>query len=103
MTEEIQIRFSDRYDVKEKLRKQKFDNFSSFELTLLSYQILSQLNNEKLSILSSLKSNQNLSVFDHQILATQKVKGKLGGNALLTDEVGLGKTIEAGIMFLMCI
>jgi len=98
MTEEIQIRFSDRYDVKEKLRKQKFDDFSNFELTLLSYQILSQFNNEKLSILSSLKSNQNLSVFDHQILAAQKVKGKLGGNALLADEVGLGKTIEAGII-----
>lgn len=98
MTEEIQIRFSDRYDVKEKLRKQKFDDFSNFELTLLSYQILSQLNNEQLSILSSLKSNQNLSVFDHQILAAQKVKGKLGGNALLADEVGLGKTIEAGII-----
>ena len=98
MTEEIQIRFSDRYDVKEKLRKQKFDDFSKFELTLLSYQILSQLNNEKLSILSSLKSNQNLDVFDHQILAAQKVKGKLGGNVLLADEVGLGKTVESGII-----
>lgn len=98
MIEEIQTRFTDRYDVKEKLRKHKFDDFSNFELTLLSYQILSQLNNEKLSVISSLKSNQNLSIFDHQVLAAQKVKGKLGGNALLADEVGLGKTIEAGII-----
>jgi len=98
MNEEITIRFSDRYNVKNNLRGGKYSDKDTFELTLLAYNILSRFNQEKLSIISSLETNQNLELFDHQILAAQKVKRSLGGSALLADEVGLGKTIEAGII-----
>src|SRR5262245_15250618 len=34
----------------------------------------------------------------HQIDVAQRVLRQMGGRALLADEVGLGKTIEAGIV-----
>lgn len=67
-------------------------------MTLKSYELLSLLQNQKLAITESLKTNKNVSIFEHQIRAAQRVKNELGGSALLSDEVGLGKTVEAGII-----
>lgn len=36
--------------------------------------------------------------YPHQIATVQRVLGDMGGRALLADEVGLGKTIEAGLV-----
>ncbi|MDA8345800.1 MAG: SNF2-related protein [Thermaerobacter sp.] len=36
--------------------------------------------------------------YPHQIEAAQEIVGRLDGSALLADEVGLGKTIEAGLV-----
>ena len=67
-------------------------------MTLKSYELLSLLQNEKLAITESLRVNKNVSIFDHQIRAAQRIKNDFGGSALLSDEVGLGKTVEAGII-----
>ena len=56
------------------------------------------LQNQKLAITESLRVNKNVSIFEHQIRAAQRVKNDFGGSALLCDEVGLGKTVEAGII-----
>jgi len=94
----IKTRFPDKFGIKEKLRNNQLHNPEFLELTLKSYKILSYLKNQKLSITESLRTNKNVSIFDHQILAAQRIKNELGGTALLADEVGLGKTIEAGII-----
>jgi len=96
--ENINIRYPDKFGINEKLRQSKMHNPEFLELTLKSYEILSFLKNEKLSITESLRTNKNVSIFDHQILAAQRIKNELGGTALLADEVGLGKTIEACII-----
>ncbi len=96
--ENIKIKYPDKFGINEKLRQSKIHNPEFLELTLKSYEILSFLKNEKLSITESLRANKNVSIFDHQILAAQRIKNELGGTALLADEVGLGKTIEACII-----
>ena len=96
--ENIKIRYPDKFGINGKLRQSQTHNPEFLDLTLQSYQILSYLKNEKLSITESLRANKNVSIFDHQILAAQRIKNELGGTALLADEVGLGKTIEACII-----
>jgi SNF2 family DNA or RNA helicase len=68
------------------------------ELTVKSFELSSLLKKQKLVITESLKSNENVSLFDHQILAAEKMIDEFGCNGLLADEVGLGKTVEAGII-----
>jgi SNF2 family DNA or RNA helicase len=96
--DEIKIRYPDKFGINAKLRQTQTHNPEFLNLTLQSYQILSFLKNEKLSIAESLRTNKNVSIFAHQILAAQRIKNELGGTALLADEVGLGKTIEACII-----
>jgi SNF2 family DNA or RNA helicase len=48
--------------------------------------------------LISLDSLRGVERFPHQIRACHKVMKDLNGRAILADEVGLGKTIEAGIV-----
>lgn len=94
----IRIRYPDKFVIKDRLRQKQLYSTEFLDLTLKSYELLSFLRNEKLSITESLRTNENVSIFDHQILAAEKIKNELGGSALLADEVGLGKTIEAGII-----
>lgn len=96
--ENIKINYPDKFGINSKLRQTQIHNPEFLDLTLQSYEILSYLKNEKLSITESLRTNKNVSIFDHQILAAQRIKNELGGTALLADEVGLGKTIEACII-----
>ena len=90
--------FPDRFGIKDNLRNKKNINSEFLNLVLDSYKILSELKSQKLSITESLNTNENISIFDHQILAALRIKNELGGTAILADEVGLGKTIEAGII-----
>src|SRR5262249_2405716 len=48
--------------------------------------------------LVSLDSLRGVERFPHQMRACLKVMSELNGRAILADEVGLGKTIEAGIV-----
>ncbi len=98
MTNIVDIIFTDRSNVKNKLRKLEFDNKEKFELALNAFDLLSKIKKSKLSVTSSIKSNKKIELYDHQIYAAIKVKNECGGSAILADEVGLGKTIEAGII-----
>ena len=94
----VKVRFTDRYGIKNKLRKLEFDNKEKFKLALNAFDLLSKIKKSKLSVTSSIKSNKKIELYDHQIYAAVKVKNEFGGSAILADEVGLGKTIEAGII-----
>ncbi len=96
--ENIKTIFPDNFGIKNALRNQEIQNPKFLDLTLKAYELFSNFQNQELSIAESLKTNQNVSIFAHQILAAQKIKNELGGTAILADEVGLGKTIEAGII-----
>ena len=98
MTNVVKIRFTDRDGVKNKLRKLEFESKEKFELSLNAFDLLSKIKKSKLAVTSSIKSNKKIELYDHQIYAAIKVKNEFGGSAILADEVGLGKTIEAGII-----
>ena len=98
MSNSIDIKFTDRSNVKSKLRKLEFTDKNTFDLTIAAFELLSEMKKSKLSVISSIQSNKSIELYDHQIFAAMKVKNEFGGSAILADEVGLGKTIEAGII-----
>ena len=96
--EDIKTTFPDRLGIIDNLRNNKIHNPEFLELTLKAYGIRSELMSQQLAIEKLLQTNENVNIYDHQILAALKVKTDLGGTAMLADEVGLGKTIEAGMV-----
>ncbi len=92
----VDLHYDDKFGVKNKLQQLDFSDKKSLDNLLMAYDIIINQQSKKLTILKSLQSK--ISIFDHQILAAQRVKNDLNGHALLADEVGLGKTIEAGIL-----
>lgn len=48
--------------------------------------------------LQAMKYLSHIEPFDHQINTAKKVLNEMRGRAILADEVGLGKTIEAGLV-----
>ena len=71
-----------------------FDSKSFFELHKKAVEISLIDNFERLIALDNVK----VSLFPHQVDTAFTVVNKLKLSALLADEVGLGKTIEAGII-----
>jgi len=92
------VRTPDKYYILDSFYKKKTSNSEYLELTLAAFRLESAIQNQELAIIESLKNNKNVSVFDHQILAAKKMINEFGCTGLLADEVGLGKTIEAGII-----
>ena len=78
----------------ENLTANGWDNRSLFDL---------RLEGEKLAAVNTFEELLALGLadvdhMDHQIAAAKKVLGPMRGRAVLADEVGLGKTIEAGLI-----
>ncbi|MDE0526738.1 MAG: SNF2-related protein [Thaumarchaeota archaeon] len=96
--DDVRTVFPDRFGIKDKLRTGTVQNPEFLTLTLKAYDLRLRLHEQELSIAESIKTSENVSVFDHQILAALKIKNELGGSGILADEVGLGKTVEAGIL-----
>ena len=92
----VDLHYTDRFGVKNNLRQLELGKKESLDNLLKAYEIINSQRTKGLSILKSLKSK--ITIFDHQIMAAKRVKNDLNGRALLADEVGLGKTIEAGIL-----
>ncbi len=62
-----------------------------------------RLETERLRLLGGFEellapARSHIQIFEHQIRAAQIVMQRMGGRALLADEVGLGKTVEAGLI-----
>ena len=70
-------------------------NWDWFERAYHVAESLSSLNHNQLKTVEQLK---NIDFLPHQIDAALKVINQMNGRAILADEVGLGKTIEAGLI-----
>ena len=92
----VELRYSDTYGVKNKLKKLIFDKPSDLSNIIKAYEISNAQQSRGLTIQKFL--NSTISIFEHQIMAAKHVKNHFNGRVLLADEVGLGKTIEAGIL-----
>ncbi|QKS70937.1 DEAD/DEAH box helicase [Paenalkalicoccus suaedae] len=64
----------------------------------LAYDINEALHNLPFDGIVSLSHLPNVTLHDYQLDACKRVLFELNGSALLADEVGLGKTIEAGLI-----
>ncbi|MDY0408425.1 DEAD/DEAH box helicase [Virgibacillus soli] len=72
--------------------------FSSWELFSMAYEAeLTTMTSDFKGFLS-LKYLPHMEFLSHQINAAQQVIENMNGRAILADEVGLGKTIEAGLI-----
>lgn len=72
--------------------------WDSWTLYKMSYDIEKMNLIPEFSGLQAPKFLTNLQLLPHQVEAAQTVIEKMNGKAILADEVGLGKTIEAGLI-----
>ncbi len=96
----ITLRIEKTSDWKEKFLKRLDDQekWDSWLFYSMSYDIEKENLISDFHGLQALKHLPNLKPFDHQLEAAETVIEKMNGKAILADEVGLGKTIEAGLI-----
>lgn len=76
----------------------KNQNLSDWELFKLHYQMKKATMPKEFDELQVLSHLPHVNFLDHQIKTAQSVIQDMNGRAILADEVGLGKTIEAGLI-----
>jgi SNF2 family DNA or RNA helicase len=90
------VSYSDPYHIRSLIHNKKFSNFEKFKLNLRAYEI------QKLSVIDKLISmdvlRSEIDAHPYQMKTALSVLKNMNTNAILADEVGLGKTIEAGII-----
>jgi len=88
--------YSDPYDVKKLVASNICSSYQMFQLNLSALQIKSAGQIDKLIALDAIKTK--FVPYDFQIKTALQVINEMNTNAILADEVGLGKTIEAGLI-----
>lgn len=72
--------------------------WDNWEIAKLAIEAENELAIPSFDGLQALKHLPHLSILPHQLEAAQQVVEQMNGKAILADEVGLGKTIEAGLI-----
>ncbi|MGO8807138.1 MAG: DEAD/DEAH box helicase [Candidatus Bathyarchaeia archaeon] len=88
--------FSDPYNIKSLIETKSVSNFESFRLHLEALEIKRSCQIDKLISADALRAK--IVPYDFQMQIALQVINEMKGNAILADEVGLGKTIEAGLI-----
>ena len=73
--------------------------WGNWDLFKLAIEIEKHLLYQILKDLQAPKHLPHLTPLPHQLEVAKQVVEKMNGKAILADEVGLGKTIEAGLNF----
>jgi len=95
---EIPVRLDEKFikELNETIKQNT--HTSNWELFKLAYQSKQQTVVTDFDSLQSLHYLPQIELLDHQVDATKTVIQEMNGRAILADEVGLGKTIEAGLI-----
>ncbi len=88
--------FSDPFDIRTLVETKKFTPLRKFQLNLDALDIKNQEKIDKLFSLDAVRTK--LVPYNVQMQLALQVINDMNGNAILADEVGLGKTIEAGLI-----
>ena len=91
----ISLKYTDKHGIKDKMEKMEFVAATDLKYLLMAYDITNSMQ-RPIIIQNQLK--EKITIYEHQIRAVSMVKNLFNGRVLLADEVGLGKTIEAGIL-----
>jgi SNF2 family DNA or RNA helicase len=88
--------YSDPYSIKNRVT---VNNYSSYQKFILNLEALQIKNTGKIDHLIALDAiRTKLVPYDFQMKTALQVINEMNANAILADEVGLGKTIEAGLI-----
>jgi SNF2 family DNA or RNA helicase len=90
------ISFSDPYNIKRRIETKSFSPFEAFKLNLEALSIKQSGKIDRLISLDTIRTK--LIPYNFQMQLALQVVNEMNGNAILADEVGLGKTIEAGLI-----
>ncbi|MBT6773818.1 DEAD/DEAH box helicase family protein [Candidatus Woesearchaeota archaeon] len=90
------INYYDSKSILGKLKEGKFQNPKYFSLNYLANMLLLKGKREDLMIIEDLKGK--ITLFPHQVKTALIYLNEMNGRMLIADEVGLGKTIEAGMI-----
>jgi SNF2 family DNA or RNA helicase len=96
----LRLIFSDPDLILDKFLHRQWDEIAWQKLRLESLELQLDSYDEELLVLDQLKDRIRL--LPHQIKTAMKVKNFMKCRAILADNVGLGKTIEAGIILKEC-
>ena len=88
--------FSDPHNIKELIQAKKFQPVEKFKLNVEALKIK---HTDKINSLISLDAiKTTLIPYNFQMQTALRIINEMNRNAILADEVGLGKTIEAGLI-----
>ncbi len=87
---------SDPNSIRKRLETRSFSSFRNFKLQLEALQIKDSCQIDKLISAETLRAK--LVPYNFQMQIALQVINEMNANAILADEVGLGKTIEAGLI-----
>jgi SNF2 family DNA or RNA helicase len=87
---------SDPYNIRKRLETKSFSGFRNFRLQLEALQIKDSCQIDRLISAGALRAK--LIPYNFQMQIALQVINEMNANAILADEVGLGKTIEAGLI-----
>lgn len=96
MSVDTTVTFSDPYNIKSRIHAGTIDSFEKFKLNLQAYNLKRNERIDKLISVDFLKSK--IDAHPYQLKVALDILKNKNTTAILADEVGLGKTIEAGII-----
>lgn len=88
--------FSDPYNIKESIQKNRYQPFQAFQLNLEALKLKQTAKIDRLIAVDAIRTK--LVPYNFQLKTALQVINEMNANAILADEVGLGKTIEAGLI-----
>ena len=90
------ISYSDPNHIRSLITKQNYSGFEKFKLNLDAYNFKRLVSIDKLLSMDILRTK--IDAHPYQMKVALSVLRDMNTNAILADEVGLGKTIEAGMI-----
>ncbi len=88
--------YSDPFNIKKLVTANNYSSYEKFKLNLEALQIKNTGKIDHLIALDAIRTK--LVPYNFQMQTALQVINEMNGNAILADEVGLGKTIEAGLI-----